>query len=59
MLSLGSCRAIDVEANPLFLFLLSAMCLQGAHLHPSPLLLAMGRLQVALLAFALCLLPET
>lgn len=54
----GACRAIGVGANPLFLVSLSAVCLQGARLHPFPLLLVMGRLQVALLAFALCVLPE-
>lgn len=46
ILSQGACRAIGVGANPLFLVFLPALYLQGAHLHPSLLLLGCGRLQV-------------
>lgn len=46
VLSQGACRAIGVGTNLLFLFFLPALYLQGAHLHPSLLLLGQGRLQV-------------
>lgn len=54
----GPCGAFGVEANTLFLVFLAAVCLQGACLHPSLLLLVLGRLQAALLVFALRLLPR-
>lgn len=48
----GSCRAIGVGDNPLFQVFLAAVCLQGVHLHPSLLLLALGKLQATLPVFA-------